>query len=49
MAKIRNDGYKPMPIQVGDKIVQGVFLPFGVTIDDDATEVRNGGFGSTGR
>ena len=36
-------------IKVGDKIVQGVFLPFGVTMDDDATEIRNGGFGSTGR
>jgi len=49
LVKIRNDGYKPMSICAGDKIVQGVFLPFGVTIDDDATEVRNGGFGSTGR
>ena len=25
----------------------GIFMQYGVTIDDDATEVRNGGFGST--
>ena len=28
-------------------ILQGIFMQYGVTIDDDATEVRNGGFGST--
>ena len=47
--KIRNDGDKTMTIQEGDKIVQGIFVHFGITFDDDATEKRNGGFGSTGR
>lgn len=26
---------------------QGVFLEYGITIDDEATGIRNGGFGST--
>ena len=28
---------------------QGVFIPFGLTDDDDASGERTGGFGSTGR
>lgn len=32
----------------GDKIMQAIFLPFGVTTNDTATGARNGGFGSTG-
>ena len=47
--KIRNEGDRPMVIHGGDKIVQGVFLPYGITKDDDVKETRNGGFGSTGR
>ena len=27
--------------------VQGIFVEYGITVDDDVTEVRNGGFGST--
>lgn len=27
--------------------MQGIFLPFGITVDDNATGVRNGGYGST--
>ena len=26
---------------------QGIFLEYGITVDDDATAVRNGGMGST--
>lgn len=33
----------------GTAIAQGVFTPFGVTIDDDAIAQRTGGFGSTDR
>lgn len=47
--KIRNEGSRTMVVEVGDKIVQGVFLKFGITSDDNATATRNGGFGSTGR
>ncbi len=35
-----------VPYQGG--FVQGIFVPFGITEDDCAEEVRNGGFGSTG-
>lgn len=31
----------------GDGFAQGIFLPFGITADDDASGIRNGGFGST--
>lgn len=47
--KLRNEGSKTLAIAAGDKIVQGVFLKFGITSDDNVTTTRNGGFGSTGR
>lgn len=49
--KITNDSNedKVLSVNIGDKIVQGIFVPFGITIDDDVNEVRNGGFGSTGK
>ena len=28
-------------------MTQGIFVQYGITLDDDVTEVRNGGFGST--
>lgn len=45
MAKISADRY--VKIDKGKAFMQGVFLPFGVTVDDEADGVRNGGFGST--
>lgn len=41
---------KNLKISADQKFVQGVFIPFGITTDDDETEKedRNGGFGSTG-
>ena len=49
--KLINDNYDglPLDIRAGDSLVQGVFLPYGVTLDDAAEGVRNGGFGSTVR
>lgn len=49
MLKLVNDGVleKDVRINVGDGICQGIFLPFGITEDDNATAIRNGGFGST--
>ena len=35
-------------IRKGQGFAQGVFLPFGITSDDEASAVRNGGLGSTG-
>ena len=49
MVKLVNRGDKVLPVNAGDKIVQGVFLPYGITIDDDANGERTGGFGSTGK
>lgn len=47
--KIVNDSClaKEIRINKGDAFCQGVFLPFGITLDDDTTAVRNGGLGST--
>ena len=34
-------------LAAGDGFAQGIFLQFGITFDDDADGVRDGGFGST--
>ena len=49
MIKLINHGTKIFTANEGDKIVQGIFLPYGITIDDEVKEERTGGFGSTGR
>ena len=48
-AKITNDSNegKTVELKAGDGFMQGIFLEYGITIDDDATEIRNGGLGST--
>ena len=38
---------KTLTLAAGEAFAQGIFLPFGITKDDDVTEIRNGGFGST--
>ncbi|MFV0396096.1 MAG: deoxyuridine 5'-triphosphate nucleotidohydrolase [Coprobacillaceae bacterium] len=47
--KITNDSNegKTVEINAGQGFVQGIFFPYGIVEDDDATETRNGGFGST--
>lgn len=47
-AKLCNEGDKTVEINPGDKIFQAIFVPFGITFDDNATEERIGGIGSTG-
>lgn len=48
--KITNESdNKVMEIPVGGRIAQGIFVKYGITEDDDAHGIRNGGFGSTGR
>jgi len=39
---------KKVFISVGDGFMQGVFLEYGITEDDDCVNIRNGGIGSTG-
>ncbi len=38
---------KALTVEAGKGFAQGVFMPFGITFDDDADGIRNGGFGST--
>ena len=38
---------KTLSVNKGDGFAQGIFTEFGIVEDDDVTEVRNGGFGST--
>lgn len=49
MLKITNDTNeaKILKINAGDGIAQGIFVEYGITYDDDADGIRNGGFGST--
>lgn len=49
--KITNDSKegKIVKLNPGDRFMQGIFVEFGITYDDDADGVRNGGFGSTGK
>ena len=42
-----NEEGKVLKVKKGEAFAQGIFLPFGITEDDDACEVRTGGFGST--
>ena len=48
-AKITNDSNegKTVDVTAGIGFVQGIFLEYGITVDDDAEGIRNGGFGST--
>ena len=47
--KLTNDSNegKVLELEAGNGFAQGIFLPFGITEDDDADGIRNGGFGST--
>ncbi len=49
MAKITNDSKegRNLEISAGMGFMQGIFLEYGITEDDDAQGIRNGGFGST--
>ena len=46
--KLSNEGEKDIFINSGDKIIQGIFVPYGITYDDYVIKTRNGGVGSTG-
>ena len=50
MVKITNDSRdgKTLKLTAGDRFIQGIFLPFGITYNDEAAGKRTGGFGSTG-
>ncbi len=48
-AKLTNDSRqeKTLCLQAGEGFMQGIFVEYGLTEDDDADGIRNGGFGST--
>ena len=47
--KITNDSRedKTVTVKKGEGFAQGIFLEYGITEDDNVSEIRNGGFGST--
>ena len=49
MIKITNDTKenRTLTIPKGTGFAQGIFMPFGITVDDNASEIREGGMGST--
>lgn len=49
--KITNDSNenKTVSLAAGDGFAQGIFVEYGITLDDDADGVREGGFGSTSK
>ncbi len=49
--KITNDSNegKTVTVEAGQGFAQGLFMPFGITEDDQVSAMRNGGFGSTTR
>ena len=50
-AKITNDSNegKVLSLKKGDAFMQGIFVEYGITFDDDVKDIRNGGFGSTSK
>lgn len=49
MAKLTNDGHfgRIIMLDAGQGFMQGIFKEYYLTVDDEVTEIRNGGFGST--
>ena len=45
--KMTNCGDKPLTVEKGKAFAQGIFVEYGITIDDECFESRTGGFGST--
>lgn len=48
-AKLTNDTKegKTVELKAGNGFMQGIFVEYGITVDDDVQTARNGGFGST--
>lgn len=48
-AKLTNDTKegRTLEIKSGTGFMQGIFIEYGITVDDEVSELRNGGFGST--
>ena len=46
MTNCSNEG-KTVEVAAGNGFAQGIFMEYGITVDDEAQGLRNGGFGST--
>ena len=49
--KVTNDSNEGRTVSLtkGDGFAQGIFIPYGITVDDACEGIRNGGFGSTNK
>ncbi len=49
--KLTNDSKegRELALKSGDAFAQGIFVEYGITVDDEVSEERNGGFGSTSK
>lgn len=47
--KMTNCGDTPLTVEKGMGFAQGIFVEYGITVDDDAVDIRTGGFGSTNK
>lgn len=45
--KMTNNSEKILEVKEGEAFAQGIFLEYGITYDDEVSESRKGGFGST--
>ena len=46
---IRNCTDAPITIEKGERVAQGIFVPYAIVDDDDVETTRQGGFGSSGK
>lgn len=47
--KMTNNSDKELTLYAGDRVAQAMFVPYGITLDDEVSAIRNGGYGSTGK
>lgn len=47
--KLVNNGSRDLIVKRGDRVVQGIFEPYGITYSDNVEAQRAGGIGSSGR
>lgn len=45
--KMTNCGDKPLSVEKGVGFAQGIFVEYGITVDDEVVDLRTGGIGST--
>lgn len=48
-AQMQNITDKPVTVEAGERLVQGIFMSFLIADGDKADGLRTGGFGSTGQ